>query len=369
MLDPKVIREQKLIVKKHCTERGVNSQIVDKWIQVDKEKRELQIEIDNINSLRKSSKKLSSKERKSIRDKKDQLKTFKQKMNVLNNRWDELINQIPNLHSDDVPLGKTDKDNVVIQEAKIDRKIGLEIKDHYDLAVSGDLIDFERGAKVAASQFYYTKNELVLLELAVIQFVLDFVIKKGYKPIQTPDLAKSRYYKGTGYNPKGDESQTYEIDGEDLGLIATAEITMAGYHADEIISLEDLPLKYIAMSHCFRKEAGAYGKYSKGLYRTHQFTKLEMFVYSSKEDSHKYHEEILQIEKELMEELDIPYRVLEMCTGDLGGMAAKKYDIEAWLPGRGDFGEVTSTSNCLDYQARNLNIRNKNKDGKNEYIH
>jgi seryl-tRNA synthetase len=184
----------------------------------------------------------------------------------------------------------------------------------------------------------------------------------------TPDMAKSRFYLGTGYAPKGDEAQIYEIDGEDLGLIATAEVTMAGLHADEILKAEDLPLKYAAVSHCFRKEAGAYGKYSKGLYRVHQFTKLEMFIYSLPEHSEAMHQEILRVEEELAQALEIPYRVLEMCSGDLGAIASRKYDLEAWMAGRNDYGEITSTSNTDDFQARNLNIRVKTDEG-NEYVH
>ena len=174
---------------------------------------------------------------------------------------------------------------------------------------------------------------------------------------------------GTGYAPKGQEAQTYTIEGEDLGLIATAEVTLAGAHSDETIPEEDLPLKYVGYSHCFRKEAGAYGKYSKGLYRVHQFTKTEMFVYCKPEESEKFHEEILKLEEEIYQDLEIPYRVVEMCTGDLGAMAARKFDIEAWMPGRDDYGEVTSASNVTDYQARNLNIRFRRSTGEVEYVH
>ena len=185
----------------------------------------------------------------------------------------------------------------------------------------------------------------------------------------TPDMAKSRFYLGTGYAPKGDEAQIYEIQDEDLGLIATAEITMAGLHADEMFTPEQLPLKYAAVSHCFRKEAGAYGKYSKGLYRVHQFTKLEMFAYTLPSESEKMHQEMLANEEEITQRLGIPYQVLEMCSGDLGAIASKKYDLEAWMPGRDGYGEITSTSNTTDFQARNLNIRVKMEDGSKEFVH
>jgi seryl-tRNA synthetase len=198
---------------------------------------------------------------------------------------------------------------------------------------------------------------------------MELLSKEGFTPVITPDLAKSRYYLGTGYMPKGNEAQTYEIKGEDIGLIATAEVTLAGKHADEVIPEEKLPLKYIGYSHCFRREAGAYGQYSKGLYRVHQFTKAEMFIYCKPKDSEKYHEEILTMEEKIYQNLGLAYRVVEMCTGDLGAMAARKFDIEAWMPSRNEYGEVTSTSNCTDYQARNLNIKFKNKKGENDYVH
>jgi seryl-tRNA synthetase len=188
-------------------------------------------------------------------------------------------------------------------------------------------------------------------------------------PVITPDLAKSRYYLGTGYMPRGNEAQTYEIKDSDLGLIATAEVTLAGKHADEVIPENKLPLKYIGYSHCFRQEGGSYGKYSKGMYRVHEFTKAEIFIYCKPEDSAKLHDYLLSIEEKIYQSLEIPYRVIKQCTGDLGAMAARKFDIEAWMSGRGDYGEVTSTSNCTDYQARNLNIKYKRKDGKNEYVH
>ena len=205
--------------------------------------------------------------------------------------------------------------------------------------------------------------------MALLRFAFDLLQKEGFIPVITPDLAKSRYYLGTGYKPKGDEAQTYMIEGEDLGLIATAEVTLAGKHADEVISEDKLPIKYVGYSHCFRREAGAYGKYSKGLYRVHQFTKAEMFIYCTPETSEKMHDHILEMEEKIYQALGIPYRVIEMCAGDLGAMAARKFDVEAWMPTRQEYGEVTSTSNCTDYQARNLDIRFKRKDGRTEFIH
>jgi len=237
------------------------------------------------------------------------------------------------------------------------------------LGESLDIIDFERASKVSGSGFYYLKNEGGLLELALVRYALDFLKNKGCELLFTPDLARDRFYLGTGYLPRGPEAQTYEIKDSDLGLIATAEITLAGYHADEILNEADLPKRYAGYSHCFRQEAGGYGKYSKGLYRVHQFTKVEFFCYSKPEDSSRMHEEILFWEEELWRGLGIPYRVIDMCTGDLGTQAARKFDLEAWMPGRDDWGEVTSASNTTDYQARRLGIKFRRKSGETEFAH
>jgi len=238
-----------------------------------------------------------------------------------------------------------------------------------ELGKSLDLIDFETATKVSGSNLYYLKNQAVLLELALTNYAFDILTKEGFTPLITPDLARQKFYTGTGYLPQGPEAQTYKIKDSDLGLIATAEITLAGIHSDEILDEKDLPKKYAGFSHCFRLEAGSYGKYSKGLYRIHQFSKIEMYVYCSPEKSEKIHQYLLSLEEKIFQGLEIPYRVVEMCTGDLGAQAAKKYDLEAWMPGRGDWGEITSTSNTTDYQARRLGIRFKRKDGSVEFTY
>lgn len=277
--------------------------------------------------------------------------------------------KVPNPARADVKIGKDESENEEIKKWGEPTQFSFTPKDHLTLGNNLGILDFETGAKVSGSQFYYLYGDGALLELALIQYAFEVLTKEGFLPVITPDLAKSRYYLGTGYNPKGDEAQTYTIEDEDLGLIATAEVTLAGKHADETILEADLPIKYIGYSHCFRKEAGAYGKYSKGMYRVHQFTKAEMFIYSKAEESDKLHDYLLEMEEKIYQNLKIPYRVLKQCTGDLGAMAARKYDIEAWMPGRNGYGEVTSTSNCTDYQARNLNIKYKKEDGTKEYIH
>lgn len=231
------------------------------------------------------------------------------------------------------------------------------------------ILDFERGSKVTGSNFYYLKNEAVILEFALMQMVIDTLVPEGFKIFITPDLAKMEIIDGIGFQPRGPEAQIYRIENFDLGLIATAEITLGGYHKDEILDELDLPLKYLGFSHCFRTEAGAYGRYNRGLYRVHQFSKAEIFIICRPEDSEDMHEYILGLEEKIFQKLEIPYRVLDICSGDLGAPAARKFDIEAWMPGRGDFGEVTSCSNCTDYQARRLNIRFRRVTGEVEYVH
>lgn len=375
MLDPQFIRDHIDHVKRNTAERNMNAAVVDEWLEVDAKRRELIQAVDGLNRQKNelaNAGKLGQ-EVETLREKGRQLKEQQVKLqeerDEIEGKWQELINLIPNIHETGVPVGKTDAENVEVRKVGKIPEFDFEPKDHLQLGRDLDLLDFEAGAKVTGSQFYFLKNDAVRLEFALIQFGLEFFQKKGFTIVMTPDMAKSRFYLGTGYAPRGDEAQIYEIAGEDLGLIGTAEITMAGMLADEVLEERDLPLKFAAVSHCFRKEAGAYGKYSKGLYRVHQFTKLEMFAYTTPEQSQQMHMEMLAIEEEIAQALGIPYRVLEMCTGDLGAMAARKFDLEAWMPGRGDYGEITSTSNTTDFQARNLNAKYKDKDGKTHFVH
>ena len=277
--------------------------------------------------------------------------------------------QLPNFLFPETPRGKDENDNVEIRRWKEPKTFLFPPKDHLELALLNDLIDFERGSKVVGSNFYYLKNEAVILEFALFQFVIDQLLPEGFKIFITPDLARNEVLEGIGFQPRGPEAQIYHIEDTNLGLIATAEITLGGYHKDEILDETDLPLKYLGFSHCFRTEAGAYGRYNRGLYRVHQFSKAEIFIICKPEDSKKMHEYILNLEERIFQKLGIPYRVLDICSGDLGAPAARKFDIEAWMPGRGDYGEVTSCSNCTDYQARRLNIRFRRLTGEVEYVH
>lgn len=368
MLDINFIRENVDAVKRGVGNKGFDISLVDKVLELDERRRKLLLEIEGLRARRNkiADEKKPSDEGKKI---KEELKDKEPELDKIQNEYKELLFKIPNLPGKNVPVGKSDKENVEIRKWGIPKNFDFKPLDHLELGKKLGILDFETGAKVAGSQFYFLYGDGVMLEMALTHFVLDKLSKYGFTPVITPDLAKSRFYLGTGYAPKGDEAQTYMIEGQDLGLIATAEVTLAGSHADEIIPEDKLPLKYVGYSHCFRQEAGAYGKYSKGLYRVHQFTKTEMFVYCKPEESEKFHELLLSMEEEIFQDLNIPYRVLEMCTGDLGAMAAKKYDVEAWMPGREDYGEVTSTSNCTDYQARNLNIKFRRNTGETEYLH
>jgi seryl-tRNA synthetase len=366
MLDLQLIRERPDFVKLGITAKGYSASLVDEVLKLDSARRKLLVDIENLRARRNQLNKDQKKQGKNI---KDQLNELEPELSGIREQLGEKIQAIPNLPLPEVPQGKNEADNVQIRKWGTPKIFDFAVRDHLELGKSLDILDFETGAKVAGSQFYFLYNEGASLELALVRLALDLLTKEGFIPVITPDLAKSRFYSGTGYSPKGKEAQTYTIEGEDLGLIATAEVTLAGKHADEIIPAGKLPLKYIGYSHCFRQEAGAYGKYSKGLYRVHQFTKAEMFIYCEPGDSDKYHGEILKYEEEIYRKLNLPYRVMEMCTGDLGAMAARKYDIDVWRPGRNDYGEVTSASNCTDYQARNLNIRCKKANEPVRYVH
>jgi seryl-tRNA synthetase len=282
--------------------------------------------------------------------------------------------KIPNMAHNDAPIGKEDKDNLEVMRVGEVPKFDFEPLDHVTLGQNLDIIDFDSATKVSGIKFYYLKNEGVFLELGLVRYALDILQKKGFTPFITPDVAREEILEGIGFNPRGAESNVYALSGEDTCLVGTAEITLGGYYSNTILSREKLPLRLAGLSHCFRREAGAAGQFSKGLYRVHQFTKLEMFVYCLPEDSDSFHSELRSIEEEIFSGLEIPFRVVDTCTGDLGAPAYRKWDLEAWMPGRasrdgGDWGEVTSTSNCTDYQARRLNVKYKDEDGKNKFVH
>jgi seryl-tRNA synthetase len=279
---------------------------------------------------------------------------------------------IPNLLSEDTPAGASDADNIPFKHVGTPPQFDFTAKDHLELAALHDWIDFDSGAKVTGSKFYFLKNEAVLMEYALTLFAMQVAREFGYTPLATPDMAKRSILVGTGFNPRGDEANIYNIEDMDLSLIATAEITVGGMHADTILDDHQLPLKYVAHSHCFRREAGASGRESKGLYRVHQFSKIELFQITTPAQSQEALENILKLEEAIYTRLGLPYRVVNICAGDLGAAAYKKYDIEVWMPGRESddkYGEVTSSSNCTDFQARRLNIRYRDANNQKYFPH
>ena len=361
------MRDEPEKVKEGVAKKNADPKLVDDFLRFDEEWRRATAELD---ALRAEQKKLSvARDVESGKKNKEAIKTKEAGLAELEREREEALMQIPNLPDDSAPPGKSEAENRVLREVGEKPKFDFTPKDHLALGEALGIIDFESGAKVSGSGFYYLKNDGVLLELALVKYALDFLREKGFDLWLTPDLAREKFYLGTGYQPRGPEAQTYVVSDSDLGLIATAEVTLAGIHADEVIPENALPKRYAGYSHCFRQEGGAYGKYSKGLYRVHQFTKVEMFAYTLPEKSPKMHEEFLALEEELWRGLKISYRAVEMCAGDLGAQAARKFDLEAWMPGRGDWGEVTSASNTTDFQARRLGIKLRRKDGKTEYAH
>jgi seryl-tRNA synthetase len=290
-------------------------------------------------------------------------------LQAVEGRLREEMLQIPNMTHPEVPIGRDDTENVELRRVGKIPDFGFEPKDHVELGEALGIIDFEAGTKVAGSKFYFLRRDAVLLELGLVRYALDRLIEHGYEPAITPDLARDEALIGTGFMPRGPETQIYSVENSDLSLIATAEISLAGSLAGEIVDGERLPIRLAGLSHCFRTEAGSHGRASRGLYRVHQFTKVEMFAFAQPEQSEALHEEMLGIEEEIFGGLGIPYRVVDICTGDLGGAAYRKYDLEAWMPGRGAYGEITSTSNTTDYQARRLQIRYRTDGGRPQLLH
>jgi len=375
MLDIKYIRENVEEVKQNIKNRGVKVDL-DKLLLLDKKRVSGLQEIEAMQAKKNVGSKTKPtpeaiEEMKKIGE---SIKELEKTQEELEKEYKTLLMQVPNLTHPESPVGG-EKDFKVLETNGKVPEFSFKPKTHIELMEDLNLIDFERGAKVVGSKFYFAKNELVRLNQALVNYGIDITTKHGFELVETPDLAKNDILEGIGFNPRGEETQVYSIEGTDLSLIGTAEITMGGYHAGEVLDLSDGPKKYVALSHCFRTEAGAYGKASKGLYRVHQFAKLEMFIYCKPEDSKKLHKELLSIEKEICDGLEIPYQVIDIATGDLGGPAYRKFDIEANMTMLGDdkkqsdYGEITSTSNCTDYQSRRLGIKYKNEKGDNEFVH
>ena len=372
MLDVKFIRENPELVQSDAAKKGYDISIKD-LLKQDETRRKLKTEADEIrknrNAINEEIKQAKGKPDASLIEKTKQLKNELQLIEEdffqAQEKFDELIQIVPNILGSDVPLGG-EEDSVEIKNWGT-RKENAE--DHLEYMTKRGWVDFERGAKVAGAKFYYLKGNGALLENAIYQFALNMLIKEGFEFMTVPHMVTERIAYGSGFAPKSSEESNEYFVNDNLMLIGTAEAPLTGYHADEIINESELPLKYVGYSPCYRREAGAYGKHSRGLFRVHQFNKLEMYIFTTKEDSEKMHQEILSYEEKIWQALNIPYRVVNIAAGDLGAPAAKKYDIEYWSPVDNAYRELTSCSNCTDFQARNLNIRVRRKNGEVEILH
>jgi len=380
MLDIKFIRENPDKVKTGIEHKGADSSLVAQVLDLDKKRRELIQQIDTLRAKKNIAEEKLLKEKEE--SKKEILEVLKQAKNVLEKKETELkeiekeyqrsMSLIPNLPLEDVPFGKDEKDNVVLREMGKKPHWNFTPKDYLTLGESLDIIDTKRAAKTSGSRFGFLKREAAQLEIALIYFAFDKLTKKGFIPVIPPVMIKAQPMWAMGYLDRG-RDEVYYLPKDDLYLIGTAEQIIGSMHMNEILKGEELPLRYIAFSSCLRREAGSYGKDTKGILRVHQFDKVEMFVFSKPEEAQKEHELLLSLEEDLMKNLGIPYRVINICSGDLGDPAAKKYDLEAWLPGQnngqGEYRETHSTSNCTDYQARRLNVKYLNsKTNKNEFV-
>ena len=372
MLDINFIRNNKELVEHSIKEKMYKNVNLDEILALDDQRKTLLQQVEalrkerNDNTAKMKNGKPSDELIAKGKEIKEKLSTLEADLSNFEKELNLKLKTVPNVIFDDVPLGD--------ESASVEVKKWGECKttgvDHLDYAVSRDWVDFERGAKVAGAKFYYVKGGLALLENALIQFGIKKIVEHGFTLMDVPDLVNSRVLEGTGFAPRSSEqSDEYYIEGEDLALIATAEMPITGYHMDEIIDEDKLPLFYAGFSACFRKEAGAYGKHTRGLFRVHQFNKLEMYSFCTPEQSKEIHEKLRAIEEEIWQEIGIPYHVINIAAGDLGAPAAKKYDIEYWSPVDQKYREITSCSNCTDFQARGLNIRVRRKDGTVEVLH
>ncbi len=371
MLDVKFIRENLALVEKSAREKGYRVQPKE-VLELDDERKKVLAIVESARQRRNeiAAKMKGGKPDAALIEEGKQIKielaSDEAKLSELEDKITELLKQIPNVIFDDVPLGG-EECSVEVKKWGENHATGV---DHLDYATSRDWVDFERGAKVAGAKFYYLKGDLALLENALLQYGLSKVLEHGFTFMTVPDMVSSRVLEGCGFNPRtSDQSDEYYIEGEDLAMIATAEMPLTGYHMDEIIDEDKLPLFYAGYSACFRKEAGTYGKYTRGLFRVHQFNKLEMYVFCLPEQSKEIHEKILAIEEDIWQGLGVPYHVINIAAGDLGAPAAKKYDMEYWSPVNQKYQEITSCSNCTDFQARACNVRVRRKDGTVEFVH
>jgi len=370
MLDINFIRENPQRVKEACEKKNVKCD-VDAVLTLDERWRGLITESERLRAEQNKISKAGHDEasiakakelKEEFRKVEPELKDAEEKLNVL-------LLQLPNVPFDDAPVGKDDSENIIVRQVGKPPKFRFEAKDYMEIGTALDLIDTQRAAKVGGSRFGYIKGGLVIMAFALVKMAMDLLIKKGFTPVLPPVMLKEEMARGTGYFEAADKDEAYFLPQDNLFLAGTSEQSLIAMHTNEVLNERDLPLRYAGFSTCFRREAGSYGKDTKGILRVHQFDKLEMVIFSKPEDSKKEHQLLLSIEEELMKKLELPYQVVNICTGDLGRPAAKKYDIETWVPSENKYRETHSTSNCTDFQARRLNIKYKDKNGKMQFVH
>ncbi|HWY35855.1 MAG TPA: serine--tRNA ligase [Nitrosopumilaceae archaeon] len=378
MLDPKILRENPDKIRKMLNDRNIDFPL-DELIKLDKKRRDLIIKTDELRKKRNEISIEIAKRKKINQDTTSLIEQMQETSQTLTNLeteqtqtesgYTKLALTIPNLIDESVPIGKDDTTNKEIKKWGKIPQFDFKVKDHIDISQSLDLVDLERAAKVAGARFYYLKNDLVKLNQALIQYALDFLSEKNYTPIQTPYLINRSSMEGA-IIAQDFEDVIYKIEGDDLYLIGTSEHAVASMYSDEILEGKILPLRYAGVSPCFRKEAGAHGRDQKGIFRVHQFEKVEQFIFSRPEESKKEHEQMLSNVEEFYQKLEMPYRIMILSSGDLGKISSKTYDLEAWMAGQSSYREIVSCSNCLDFQARRLKIRFRDRTNDTpQYVH
>lgn len=379
MLDIKYIRDNVDAVRENIRNRGLKNADPDLVIDLYSRKVAALQEMEALRAERnetaqKMKGKLEAEEREALiargKELKEKIAGFEAGLAAITLDLDQAMKNIPNMTHPDVPAG-AEENAREIERIGTPRVFDFEPKDHLQIGADLRLIDFESATVVSGAKFYYLMNEGALLELALVNYALNKIVAKGYTPYITPDLARADILESIGFNPRGEETQVYNVANTDLCLIGTAEITLGGMLKDKNLRKDELPIRLGGYSHCFRTEAGAHGAFAKGLYRVHQFSKVEMFAFTTPETSEEMHAEMRDIEIEIFRDLGVPFRVIDIAAGDLGAPAYRKFDLEAWMPSRGDYGEVTSTSNCTDFQSRRLNVRYRDNDSDNtlRFVH
>ncbi len=366
MLDIKLIRQNPDKVKECLSKRGCDVSKVDKFLELDEKRKKL---LQEIESLRSKQNKLGKDDIVEAKQIKEKIKSLDSDFSEVDRQFNESLVGLPNIPYEDIPEGKDGSCNVTLRTVGKKRDFKFKPKDYLEVAEKLDLVDIDRAAKVSGTRFGYFKKQGAMLELAIVNFAFDFLLKKGFTPVIPPVMLKKEVAKGMGYFEQVDEDEAYFIPSDDLFLVGTSEQSIGVMHSNEVLKEEELPKRYVAFSTCFRREAGSYGKDTKGVYRVHQFDKVEMFSFCHPKDSKKENEFLLSLQEKLMQELKLHYRVIRICAGDLGFPSATTYDIETWMPGQNQYRETHSTSNCTDFQARRLNIRFKDKSGKLNFVH